>query len=315
MYIDDATIAPALDLFEELKRLKTERNAVILAHFYQEPDIQDVADFLGDSLKLSQIAMTVEAPVIVFCGVHFMAETAKILNPTKTVLLPDMDAGCSLADSCPEERFRAFVEARPDHTVVTYINTTAAVKGLSDIICTSTNAAQVIASIPQNKPIIFGPDRNLGRWLIGQTGRDMLLWDGSCIVHEQFSEQEILRLKDIYPAAKLLAHPECIDSILRHADHIGSTTSIINYGVAAAGRDFLVATEEGVIHQMQKLAPTKNFIPAPTTDGCSCSQCPHMRKNTLAKVVQVLRDGGPEIVMDEETRLRALQPLERMLAI
>ncbi len=315
MYIDDVTIAPALDLFEELERLKLDRNAVILAHYYQEPDIQDIADYLGDSLKLAQIATSVEAETIVFCGVHFMAETAKILNPTKTVLIPDMEAGCSLADSCPEDRFRAYVEARPDHTVVTYINTTAAVKGLSDIICTSSNAVRVIESIPEGQPIIFGPDRHLGKWLIEQTGRDMLLWDGSCIVHELFSEQEILELKRIYPEAQLLAHPECDDPILRHADHIGSTTSIINYGVEAPGRDFIVATEEGVIHQMQKMAPDKNFIPAPTTDGCACSQCPHMRKNTLVKIIQALQDGEPEIVMDEEVRLRALQPLERMLAI
>lgn len=315
MYIDDASIAPAMDLFEELERLKTERDAVILAHYYQEPDIQDVADYLGDSLKLAQIAKTVEAETIVFCGVHFMAETAKILNPGKTVLIPDIEAGCSLADSCPEDRFRAFVEARPDHTVITYINTTAAVKGLSDIICTSSNAVRIIQSIPEHKPIIFGPDRHLGKYLIGQTGRDMLLWDGSCIVHELFSEQKILELKRIYPEAQLLAHPECDDPILQHADHIGSTTSIIKYGVEAPGREFIVATEEGVIHQMQKLAPERTFIPAPTTDGCSCSRCPYMRKNTLVKIVQALHDGQPEIVMDEEVRLRALLPLERMLAI
>ena len=315
MYIDDATIAPALDLFEELERLKSERNAVILAHYYQEPDIQDVADYLGDSLKLAQIATTVEADTIVFCGVHFMAETAKILNPAKTVLLPDIEAGCSLADSCPDDRFGAFVNAHPDHTVVTYINTTAAVKGLSDIICTSSNAARVIRSIPEGKPIIFGPDRHLGKYLIDQTGREMLLWDGACIVHELFSEQAILDLKQIYPEAQLLAHPECDDPILRHADHIGSTTSIIKYGAEDPGREFIVATEEGVIHQMQKLAPEKTFIPAPTMDGCSCSKCPHMRKNTLVKIIQALHDGEPEIVMDEDVRLKALRPLERMLAI
>ncbi|MFC1481337.1 quinolinate synthase NadA [Candidatus Neomarinimicrobiota bacterium] len=315
MYIDDATIAPALDLFEELERLKSEHNAVILAHYYQEPDIQDAADYLGDSLKLAQIASTVEADTIVLCGVHFMAETAKILNPAKTVLLPDLEAGCSLAESCPADRFGAFVQAHPDHTVVSYINTTAAVKGLSDIICTSSNAERVIQSIPEGKPIIFGPDRHLGKYLIEQTGRDMLLWDGSCIVHELFSEREILDLKRIYPDAQLLAHPECDDPVLRHADHIGSTTSIIKYAVEAPGRDFIIATEEGVIHQMQKLAPEKTFIPAPTSDGCSCSQCPYMRKNTLGKIIQALHDGEPEIIMDEEVRLKALVPLERMLAV
>lgn len=315
MYIEDQTIAPGLDLFEEIERLKTERNAVILAHYYQDPDIQDIADHLGDSLKLAQIATRTDADVILFCGVHFMAETAKILNPGRTVLLPDLEAGCSLADSCPPDQFRAFVNQYPDHTVISYINTSAEVKALTDIICTSSNAARVIDSVPTDVPIIFAPDRHLGSYLMKQTGREMKLWNGACMVHEIFSEQEILRLKAEHPAALLLAHPECDETILRHADHIGSTTSIIGYSASHDDMEYIVATEEGVLHQMKKASPEKTFIPAPTTTGCACNQCPHMRRNTLEKIFLALRDLTPEIVLDEDIRLQALRPLERMLAL
>lgn len=315
MYIEDQTIAPGLDLFEEIERLKAERNAVILAHYYQDPDIQDIADHLGDSLKLAQLAAQTDADVIVFCGVHFMAETAKILNPDLTVIVPDLEAGCSLAESCPPDLFKDYIDQYPDHAVITYINTTAEVKALTDIICTSSNAARVIASIPEDQPIIFAPDRHLGSYLMKQTGREMKLWNGTCMVHEIFSEQEILRLKAEYPEAVLLAHPECDETILRHADHIGSTTAIIAYSASHDEMEYIVATEEGVVHQMKKASPEKTFIPAPTTTGCACNQCPHMRRNTLEKIFLSLRDLGPEITMDEDLRLRALRPLERMLAL
>lgn len=315
MYIDDQTIAPALDLYEEIERLKDEQNALILAHYYQDPDIQDIADYLGDSLKLAQIATETDADVIVLCGVHFMAETAKILNPGLTVLIPDMEAGCSLAESCPPDLFAAYRDKYPDHAVVSYINTTAEVKALSDIICTSSNAERVIASIPEDQPIIFAPDRHMGEYLMKKTGRAMKIWDGACIVHEIFSEQEILKLKAAYPAAQIIAHPECDEAVLRHADHIGSTTSIIAFATSDNGEVFIVATEEGVIHQMKKAAPEKTFIPAPTTTGCACSQCPYMRLHTLEKIYLALRDLQPEIVLDEELRLMALRPLERMMAL
>lgn len=315
MYIDNQTIAPALDLYEEIERLKDEQNALILAHYYQNPDIQDIADYLGDSLKLAQIATETDADVIVLCGVHFMAETAKILNPGLTVLIPDMEAGCSLAESCPPDLFAAYRDKYPDHTVVSYINTTAEVKALSDIICTSSNAEQVIASIPEDQPIIFGPDRHMGEYLMKKMGRAMKIWDGACVVHEIFSEQEILKLKAAYPVAQILAHPECDEAVLRHADHIGSTTSIIAFATSDNGEVFIVATEEGVIHQMKKAAPEKTFIPAPTTTGCACSQCPYMRLHTLEKIYLALRDLQPEIVLDEELRLMALRPLERMMAL
>jgi len=315
MYIDNQTIAPALDLYEEIERLKDEQNALILAHYYQDPDIQDIADYLGDSLKLAQIATETDADVIVLCGVHFMAETAKILNPGLTVLIPDMEAGCSLAESCPSDLFAAYRDKYPDHTVVSYINTTAEVKALSDIICTSSNAERVIAGIPEDQPIIFAPDRHMGAYLMKKTGRAMKIWDGACVVHEIFSEQEILKLKAAYPAAQILAHPECDEAVLRHADHIGSTTSIIAFATSDNGEVFIVATEEGVIHQMKKAAPDKTFIPAPTTTGCACSQCPYMRLHTLEKIYLALRDLQPEVVLDEELRLMALRPLERMMAL
>jgi quinolinate synthase len=315
MYIEDQAIAPAIDLYEEIEVLKVERNALILAHYYQDPDIQDIADYLGDSLKLAQIASQTEAEVIVLCGVHFMAETAKIINPDLTVLLPDLEAGCSLAEGCPPDLFAEYIARYPDHTVVSYINTSAAVKAISDIICTSSNAERVIANIPEDQPILFAPDQHLGRYLERRTGRKMQLWEGTCIVHEIFSEQEILRLKAEYPQALLLAHPECQEAILRHADHIGSTTSIIKFATTGNYGQFIVATEEGVIHQMKKLAPDNLYIPAPTDDGCACNQCPYMRKITLEKVYLALRDLQPEITLEEDLRLKALRPLERMLAL
>lgn len=306
-------IDPTLDLFAEIERLKEEKNAVLLAHYYQEADIQDMADYIGDSLGLSRRAAETDAEIIVFAGVHFMAETAKILNPSKTVLLPDLNAGCSLADSCPADAFAAFREAHPDHIVISYINCTAAVKALSDIICTSSNAEHIIRQIPDDQPIIFAPDRNLGRFLVRQTGRDMVIWDGVCIVHETFSEKKILRLKTRHPEAQLLAHPECEEAVLRHADFIGSTSNIRRYARESDHTTFIVATEEGILHQMRKDCPENTLIPAPPESGCNCSQCPHMRLNTLEKLYLCLEHEQPEITMDESTRLRALQPIERML--
>ena len=309
----DALIDPTLDLFEEIERLKNERRAVILAHYYQEPDIQDIADYIGDSLGLSRQAAATDADIIVFAGVHFMAETAKILNPAKKVVLPDLNAGCSLADSCPASELAAFKERYPGHVVVSYINCTAAVKAISDVICTSSNAAHVIAGIPESQPIIFAPDRNLGRYLIRETGRDMVLWDGVCIVHETFSERKLLGLKVRYPDALVLAHPECEEAVLRHADHVGSTSAIRRFARESARDRFIVATEEGILHQMRKDNPNKAFIPAPPESGCSCSRCPHMRLNTLEKLYLCLQFEQPEIRMDESLRRAALRPIERML--
>lgn len=309
----DEPVDPALDLFDEIERLKKEKNAVLLAHYYQEPDIQDVADFIGDSLGLSRQAAESDADIIVFAGVHFMAETAKILNPTRKVILPDLNAGCSLADSCPAPELAAFKARHPGHIVVSYINCSAGVKALSDIICTSSNAKHLIDQIPDDQPIIFAPDRNLGRYLIKETGRDMVLWDGVCIVHETFSEQKLLRLKVRHPQALVLAHPECEEVVLRHADHVGSTSSIRRFARESATTEFIVATEEGILHQMRKDSPDKTFIPAPPESGCNCSQCPHMRLNTLEKLYLCLKHEEPEIIMDEATRVRALRPIERML--
>lgn len=305
------------DLPAEIGRMKKELNAVVLAHYYQEPDIQDVADYIGDSLGLAREAQNTSADVIVFCGVHFMAETAKILNPEKIVVLPDLEAGCSLSDSCPPGAFGEFVAARPDHTVVSYVNTSAAVKALSDVICTSSNAEKVIESIPDETPIIFGPDRHLGRWVAKQTGREMVLWPGSCIVHVQFSERKIRQLKVRHPEAEVLAHPECEDRILTLADHIGSTTALLEYSQTSATREFIVATEAGIIHQMQKASPDKLFIPAPgDSPGCeACSECPHMRRNTMEKLADCMENLTPRIEIDEDLRLRALAPIERMLEI
>jgi quinolinate synthase len=301
------------DLFGAINELKKELNAVILAHYYQEADIQDIADYLGDSLGLSQQAANTDAEVIVFAGVHFMAETAKILNPDKLVLLPDLEAGCSLADSCPADDFRAFKALHPDHIVISYINCTAEIKALSDIICTSSNAVKIVQQIPQEQPIIFAPDRNLGRYVSEQTGRDLVLWDGSCIVHETFSEKRIVELKVEHPSAEIIAHPECEPPLLRHADFIGSTTALLNYAQQSSSDKFIVATEPGIIHQMQKAAPERQFIPAPGMNNCACNECPYMRLNTLEKLYLAMKNKTPEITLPEEIRIRALKPIQRML--
>jgi len=305
----------SLDLFAEIERLKRDLNAVILAHYYQEPDIQDIADVIGDSLQLAQQAAKTRADVIVFCGVHFMAETAKILNPDKLVLLPDLNAGCSLADSCPAPEFDAFLRRHPGHTVVSYINCSAAVKALSDIICTSSNAERLIRQIPADQPIVFAPDMQLGRYIEKQTGRPMVLWPGACSVHVTFSERMLVRLKVEHPDALVLAHPECLDGILRLADHVGSTTSILNYATTSPARTFIIATESGILHQMKKACPEKIFIPAPPENGCACNECPYMRLNTLERVYLCMRDRQPSISLPEDVRVRALRPLERMLAM
>ncbi len=309
--------APTTDIFDEIQELKRTRNAVILAHYYQEPDIQDVADFIGDSLALARQAKSTDADVIVFCGVHFMAETAKILNPERTVVLPDLRAGCSLADSCPAPAFARFLKRYPDHVVVSYVNTSAAVKALSDVICTSSNAEKIIRSIPEDRGIVFAPDQHLGRYLIRKTGRDMVLWPGSCMVHTLFSERKIRQLKVRYPDAEVLAHPECEERVLALADHVGSTKSLLSRAAASRARRFIVATEPGIIHQMEKLAPDKEFIRAPVEGGACdvCSECPHMRLNTLEKVRDCMERLEPEITMDEKLRLRALRPIERMLEL
>ena len=306
-------IEPQLDLFEAIKALKKELNAVILAHYYQEPDIQDIADYIGDSLGLSKAAANTDADVIVFAGVHFMAETAKILNPNKLVLLPDVDAGCSLADSCPPEAFAHFKAAHPNHLVISYINCTAEIKAMSDIICTSSNAVQIVDQISPEQPIIFAPDRNLGKYVSEQTGRDLLLWQGSCIVHETFSEKKIVQLKIEYPEAEVIAHPECEPAVLRHASYIGSTTALLKYCKQSFTSCFIVATEPGIIHQMQKEAPNKSFIPAPPINNCACNECPYMRLNTLEKVYWAMKNRAPEITISESIILSALQPIQRML--
>lgn len=303
------------NLIEQLNKLKRERNAVILAHYYQNSEIQDVADFMGDSLALAQEAKKVSADVILFCGVHFMAETAKILNPTKTVLVPDMNAGCSLADSAPPELFRKWVEKHHDHIVISYINCSAEVKAMSDIICTSSNAHKIVNSVPVDTPICFAPDKYLGNYLSKKLGRDMVLWDGSCQVHEIFSENEVINLMHQYPDAEVLAHPECPDNILAYADFIGSTTAIINQATLSAKKDIIVLTEPGIIHQLKKRAPDKNYIPVPSLEGCACNECPHMKLNTIEKMVSALQTMQPELIMDEELRIRALRPLERMLEL
>jgi len=308
-------VDPSLDLEDEIVRLKRERNAVILAHYYQESEIQELADFLGDSLQLAQAARDTNADVIVFCGVHFMAETAKILNPERTVLLPDLDAGCSLASGCPAERFRAWRARHPGAVAVSYINCSAEVKAASDIICTSSNAEKVIRSIPEGQEILFAPDANLGRWLVKQTGRDMVLWQGSCIVHETFSHRKLVALKERHPRAQIIAHPECEEPILAMADVIGSTTKLLNYAVQSDHDEFIVATEPGIITQMKKAAPHKTYIPAPPQNNCACNECPFMRLNTLEKLYTCLRDMTPELVMPVELREAARRPIERMLAL
>ncbi len=302
-----------LDLENEIRRLKNELNAVILAHYYQDSEIQDLADFVGDSLQLSQQAAATKADVIVFAGVLFMAETAKILNPTKPVLLPDLKAGCSLADGCPTMQFKAFRERYPDHVAITYINCSAEVKALSDIICTSSNAEKIIRQIPPEQPILFAPDQHLGRFLMKKTGRDLTLWPGSCMVHELFSEKSLVQLKERHPGAMVLAHPECPESVLRHADYVGSTTGILNFATHNPAAEFIVATESGILHQMEKACPEKTFISAPGEGGCSCSECPHMKLNTMEKLFLAMRNRKPEITLEENLRQRALKPILRML--
>jgi quinolinate synthase len=309
-----AAIDPTLDLEAEIERLRRERNAVILAHYYQEGGIQDIADFVGDSLDLSRKAAATDADVIVFCGVHFMAEVAKILSPGKAVLVPDMKAGCSLETSCPPDEFRTFRRAHPDHIALTYINCSAAVKAESDIIVTSSNAEAIINQIPRDQPILFAPDKYLGGYLARKTGRDMLLWEGTCIVHEQFSERELIKLKAEYPDAPVAAHPECPGHILDHADHVGSTSSILKFSRETPAETIIVATEPNIIHQMQLDAPEKTFIGAPGADGnCNCNMCPFMALNTMEKLYLALRDMEPQVEVSEAQRLAALRPLERML--
>ncbi len=303
-----------VNLEKEILRLKEELNAVILAHYYQFSEIQDIADFVGDSLELSRKAAATNAQVIVFAGVHFMAETAKILSPYKQVLLPDLEAGCSLAEGCPADAFRLFREEHPNHVAITYINSTAEVKALSDIICTSSSAEKIINKIPKKQPIIFSPDRNLGKYLIKKTGRDMVLWQGSCIVHETFNERKIIELKAQHPKAKLIAHPECEESLLSQADFIGSTSGLLKHACESSDTEFIVATEVGIIHQMEKYCPNKLFIPAPPNDAsCSCNECPYMKLNTMEKLYLCMKNRSPEIIIDENLRQRALIPIQRML--
>ncbi len=309
-------IEDQLDFKSEILKLKNDLNAVILAHYYQESEIQDIADFVGDSLELAKKAKSTSADVIVFAGVHFMAETAKILNPDKLVLLPDLEAGCSLAEGCPADDFKMFREKHSDHLAITYINCSADVKALSDIICTSSSAEKIINQIPKDQPILFSPDRNLGNYLIKKTGREMLLWDGSCVVHETFSERKIIDLKIKYPKAKLISHPECEEPVLMHSDFIGSTSRLLSFVQEDSASQFIVATETGIIHQMKKAAPHKEYIPAPPEDDtCSCNECPYMKLNTLEKLYLCMKNKYPEIVMDEEIRKRALLPIEKMLAM
>jgi len=311
----DIAVSPELDLFFEIEKLKKEKNAVILAHYYQESDIQDVADFLGDSLALAQQAAKTQADLIVFAGVHFMAETAKILNPNKKVVLPDLKAGCSLADSAPGYLFKEFKERYPDHVVISYINCSAEVKALSDIICTSSNAEKIIRSVPADQKIIFAPDRNLGSYLMKKTGRDMVLWNGACMVHEIFSLEKITKLKIRNPQAKLIAHPECEEPILRIADFIGSTTGLLNYTKKDDSKEYIVATETGILHQMQLASPQKTFIPAPPDNNCACNDCPHMKLNTLEKLYLCMKYEQPELLMDVNLMVAARKPIERMLSL
>ena len=300
-------------LVAAINRLRKERNAVILAHYYQEPAIQDIADFIGDSLELSRKAASTAADVIVFCGVHFMAETAKILSPEKTVVLPDLDAGCSLADDCPADEFARFRAEHPDHLVVSYINCTAAVKAQSDLICTSSNAVDLVNQLPANRPILFAPDQNLGRWVQRQSGRELTLWPGRCIVHETFSEEAVLRLKLENPQAEVIAHPECQENLLDLADFIGSTSKLLNYTQSSQSDTFIVLTEPGILHQMKQRVPDKTLIDVPGLDGCSCNACPYMRLNTLEKLRDCLENLAPQIAMEESLRSEAEAPIRRML--
>jgi quinolinate synthase len=304
------------ELTTAIEKLKKEKNAVILAHYYQKGEIQDIADYVGDSLALAQWAAKTDADIIVMCGVHFMGETAKILCPNKKVLVPDMAAGCSLADSCPADKFASFVAEHPGHTVISYVNTTAAVKAVTDVVVTSTNARQIVESLPKDEKIIFGPDRNLGNYINSITGRNMVLWDGACHVHEQFSVEKILELKKEYPDAIVLAHPECKGAVLKLADVVGSTAALLKYAVKSDKNEFIVATESGILHEMQKKCPEKNFIPAPPNDStCACNECSFMRLNTMEKLYNCLKDETPEITVDSEVAAKAIKPIERMLKI
>lgn len=309
----DLPIDPSLDLFEEIEKLKKEKNAVILAHYYQEADIQDIADFIGDSLGLAQQAATTTADIIVFAGVHFMAETAKILNPTKKVLLPDLNAGCSLSNSCPPDTFAKFRAEHPDHIVITYINCSAEIKALSDIICTSSNAQLIVESLPEDQKIIFAPDRNLGGYINKKTGRNMVLWDGACMVHEIFSLEKIVKLKQQYPDAKVIAHPECEAPVLKEADFIGSTSQLLKFVKEDPAQSIIVATEAGILHQMEKIAPHKHLIPAPPNNSCACNDCPYMKLNTLEKLYLCMKYELPEITMEESLRLKAKKSIDRMM--
>ena len=311
----DIDIDANLDLFSEIEKLKREKNAIVLAHYYQEPDIQDVADFIGDSLGLAQQAEKTKADIIVFAGVHFMAETAKILNPAKKVLLPDLKAGCSLSDSAPPDLFKLFKDKHPEHLVITYINCSAGMKALSDIICTSSNAEKIIESLPREQKIIFAPDKNLGAYLNKKTGRNMVLWNGACMVHEIFSFEKISKLKIRHPKAKVIAHPECEEVVLRIADYVGSTTGLLKYSIESEADEFIVVTETGILHQMQKSSPGKTFIPAPPNNSCACNDCPHMKLNTLEKLYVCMEYETPEISMNESLITAAKKPIERMLAI
>ena len=308
-------IDPTLDLEKEIARLKKEKNAIILAHYYVDSEIQDVADYIGDSLGLAREAEKTNADMIVFCGVHFMAETAKILNPTKKVVLPDLKAGCSLSDSCPPELFLKFKEKHPDHLVISYINCSAGIKALSDIICTSSNAQAIVESLPKDQKIIFAPDKNLGAFINKKTGRDMVLWNGACMVHEIFSLEKITKLKVRHPEAKMIAHPECEEAVLSIADFIGSTSQLLKYTEENEATEFIVATETGILHQMLKNSPTKTFIPAPPNNSCACNDCPHMKRNTLEKLYLCMQYELPELLMEENLRLAAKKPIDRMLEL
>ena len=312
----DEKIDPAVDIVGEIERMRKEKNAIILAHYYQEGEIQDIADFVGDSLALSQKAEKTNADIILFAGVHFMAETAKILSPEKKVLIPDLNAGCSLADSCPPDEFRKFIKKYPDHTVISYVNTTAEIKAITDIICTSSNAMQIVNSIPDEEKIIFAPDRNLGNYINSITGRDMVIWQGACHVHEEFSLERIMEIKEREPDAKIIAHPECEKPILIVADHIGSTSSLLNFTIKDKAEKYIVATESGIIHQMNKKSPEKTFIPAPPKDStCACNDCNFMKLITIKKIYNCLKYELPEIKVDEDIREKAVHSIKRMLEI
>ncbi|RUA12175.1 MAG: quinolinate synthase [Flavobacteriia bacterium] len=312
----DIDTSSDIDYVAEIKKLKKVKNAVILAHYYQEPEIQDIADFVGDSLQLSYKAAEVDAEMIVFAGVHFMAETAKILNPEKKVVLPDLNAGCSLAESCPANDLQAMKDKYPDHTVITYVNTSAEAKAISDICCTSSNAKKIVESVPEDKPILFAPDRNLGAWIKKETGRDMMIWDGACVVHEAFSIDRLIETHKENPKAKIIAHPESPDYILKASEYVGSTSGMINYVKNSPAKEFIVATEAGILHKMRKEAPDKTFIPAPVEDAsCSCSECPYMKMNTMKKLYLCMKHELPEVQVPENVRKKALIPIEKMLEI